>query len=345
MTGPVLEPLLNHTATCRVDGHVTDTSVTDGAFVRRSDVNTLNQGARASLTGQCRVRGCSGPNCVTFFTQDRNIGWVPLSYYDPNGTPPAANFMLTFTPPAAKQSIDSSIPGTTNGPVGRCVDTEGTWRFRFWVISTATSCNIQPTTHPKTELEVNTMTCRPEWWVDPIDVVNHHPPDGPITISVPLGYEQALIPLQAATQAWESRLARTIQVVPNYTCPLDDGRCVRVDQTYTGDGCAELVPGYWDSSTGEWISPPTINLTATWRNAHPDHLKHRFSHELGHYLGLWEREHSSCSCEDTAMGTALSYCDDPNPPTGSCTLLPSASDASALQQSTYGKGNRRICGW
>ena len=131
VTGPTLLPLLNHLGVCTLDNQPATAFLSDGAWVKTTMSSLLAQGGQSSLTGQCATRGCSGPTCVTFFTNPRNIANIWLSYYDPNGNPPAANFPLTFSgSPASRQNIDSRIAGTTKGPMGRNVPTEGLWRFR-----------------------------------------------------------------------------------------------------------------------------------------------------------------------------------------------------------------------
>jgi hypothetical protein len=66
-------------------------------------------------------------------------------------------------------------------------------------------------------------------------------------------------------------------------------------------------------------------------------------HELGHYFGLWNRSDSSCTEDKTIMGSSGCYATQaPAPGTA---LGPTASDASALTNSTYGNQVRNICGW
>jgi hypothetical protein len=75
-------------------------------------------------------------------------------------------------------------------------------------------------------------------------------------------------------------------------------------------------------------------------------LQSDLAHELGHYFGLENREHSSCTCGNTVMGPSLgSTCNDPNPPPGNCTVDPTDSDQRTLKGATYGNNNRKICGW
>lgn len=191
VTGPTLTPLMNHTGTCTYDNVVIPSVVADDTFVKKTTAGTLRQGAAASLTGECIRRGCSGSHCDTYPSVFRIITEVPLSYYDPNGNPPAANFLLDFLgSPANQQSIDSRIAGTTSGPVSRSPSIEGTWSFRYWVDSLATPCDIQPTVNPEKQMAVNVWACKPEWWIENQNNIRM-PETGEITINVPLGMDLA----------------------------------------------------------------------------------------------------------------------------------------------------------
>lgn len=44
VTGPVLQPLMNHVGTCRTDGLLENSTVTEGAFVKQS--TTINKARR-----------------------------------------------------------------------------------------------------------------------------------------------------------------------------------------------------------------------------------------------------------------------------------------------------------
>jgi hypothetical protein len=68
VTGPSLEPLFHHMATCSTDGVTSsDTVMADGSFMKTG--STGLQGAQASLTGTCTLRYCKGPQCVVLTTQ------------------------------------------------------------------------------------------------------------------------------------------------------------------------------------------------------------------------------------------------------------------------------------
>ena len=345
VTGPTVTPLLDYTGICTKDDSPTLGRLSDGSWVRKSGSATLYQGAQAVLTGQCLVRGCSGPNCVTFFTQDRifNYPAVYLSYYDPNLNPPGANFPLSWqgTPPSPRQSIDSSVANTTNGPVGRYPNIEGLWTFRFWALTTQTNCNIQPTVHPEKTLAINVEICKPEWNIDGTPKRDLHPPPGPITIVVPSSMSGILMPLADAVGDWEAKTGTTIHIAFNGDCLPTDGRCVVLDQTYSGVGCLDTGGATYNQS-GEYTSPTSTNLMSNWAQAAPSNLRSDLAHELGHFFGLGDRDDSSCSCGATIMGPAPSQtCNDPNPYPSGCALGPTASDQRTLPRSS----NREVCGW
>jgi hypothetical protein len=231
VTGPELTPLLDFPQACSMDGQPADGQIADGTFVR--SWTALRQGARASLTGQCIVRYTQDSNCVTAYIQNRDINDVFLLFFDPTGDTPGINYPMTFMgKPPSKQTIDSDIPGTTNGPIGRTVVEEGTWQFRYWVLSGATQCQILRTAHPEKHVEVNVTECKPEWYVE--NGVNFHaPPAGDIRIVLPAsGWELAVGPLQAAADEWSLRLGRKIVLDQVGACEAEG---------VSGILCVELV--------------------------------------------------------------------------------------------------------
>jgi hypothetical protein len=343
--GPYITPYLDSTQVCAIDDQVgTIGRLSNGAWVRQSTSNTLKQGAGVTVTGQCAVRGCSGSNCVTYFTQTRDLNTVPLSYYDPNLNPPG-NFPLTWygTTPPSRQSIDSDASGTTNGPLGRKPNIEGLWTFRYWALTTTTNCFIQPTTSPETTIDINVEVCKPEWNIYGSPTKLAHPPPGsPITIVVPGGMSDIIPALTSAAGYWEGRTGATIHVALNGDCLPNDGLCIFVDETYTGTGC-EGTGGSSHDAAGQYTSPTTLNMRSNWRQSHQTNLTSDLSHELGHFFGLGDREHSSCSCASTIMSPVPAgwVCNDPNPYPSNCATGPTLSDGRVLPRSS----NREVCGW
>lgn len=143
VTGPVLEQLLDSVSACSVDGVATDSTITDGTFVW-TDYNSIWQGAKASLTGRCVVQYMFQGKCFQPRPpSDRNIYFVVLDQELPSGTVSRFQlFNMNGVTQVYKQSIDSSVDGTTNGPFVRGTSLEGTHKFTAHVVSTATTCNI-----------------------------------------------------------------------------------------------------------------------------------------------------------------------------------------------------------
>jgi hypothetical protein len=345
VTGPTVTPLLDYTGVCTLDGAPTLGRLSDDSWVQMSTSNTLAQGAQAVLTGRCLQRGCSGTNCVTFTDLPRNINVVPLSYYDPNMNPPPTNYLLAFKAGVtSRQSIDSTDSVTTSGPIGRKPNIEGLWTYRFWAVSTATACSIQPTVHPEETLTINVDVCKPEWYVD--GGVNIHPGPGAITIAVPSDMGDILIPLASAVGDWEVKTGRSIHIDFGGSCAVSppDPLCVRLDDSYAGPAgtCAVTGGGSYNALTGEWTSSPLINFRAAWTTTDPSVLQKDLAHELGHYFGLGNRFHSSCSCTDTVMTASYgSVCNSTAAPPAGCTLGPTTKDQRLLTNAS----NREVCGW
>jgi hypothetical protein len=287
---------------------------------------------------------------VTFGTYDRNISFVTLRYEPPSPYFPT-NYLLTNQGAGGtvyRQTIDTSIAGSTNGPVIRTANVEGSYGFKFWVVTTSTQCNIQPTTHPEQARRVNVMACKPEWWLE--GGKNVHPPSGDITINIPAGFEDLVGPAKAAAASWSAALGRKVDVVSNQPC--SGGRCVTVNENYVNppppqpQGCADFAGGNYNTSTGEWASTGTIRLMPAWRTAHPNRNQRSIAHELGHYFGLWNRTQSPCAYPNTVMSAPPGPgCYDSSAPPQDSALGPTSSDAAALKESTYGNQNRKLCGW
>jgi hypothetical protein len=247
-----------------------------------------------------------------------------------------------------KQSIDSRVPDSTNGPFSRTPLIEGLWTYRYYVSSTATTCNIQPTTHPEQTRKMNVMSCKPEWYVE--QGRNYHAPSGTVTINLAEGLDDLLGPAKAAASSWAAALGRSVNVVVNEECK--SGLCVNVTDDFVMEPgpeegpCGEFVGGTYNVSTGEWMAPANIRLNADWTVAHPARNQRHIAHELGHYFGLWNRITSGCAYTNSVMAQSIPpLCYSSNAPPQDAALGPTATDVAALKDSTYGNQNRKICGW
>ncbi len=256
------------------------------------------------------------------------------------------NYLLSWLGnPSNKQSLDTTIANSTNGPIMRYPDVPGKWTYRYWVLTTATACNIQPTTFPEQTIPINVESCKPEWWID--HGQNAHPPQGTgdITIVLPSDMGDIIPTLTDAKVDWENGTGRVIHVLLGGTCDnIPAGYCIRLDDGYSGGGCAG-TSGEVNLSTGQWVSP-TILIKDGWQTSNPSVLRHNLAHEIGHYFGLDDRLNSSCGCTDTTMGTAYGepgVCNSPDAPPQGCTLGPTASDLRIVAAGP--NGNRQVCGW
>jgi hypothetical protein len=213
---------------------------------------------------------------------------------------------------------------------------------------------ILPTTHPEQTLKANVMACKPEWTLSGPDVspkVNLHPPQGQITINVPEGFESLLNAVENAALLWQNALGVSITVVQNEPCPPTGGRCITFTDDHPlddEDSCAsQAVVGSehtYNPVNGEWTGVVNIRLRSDWEETEPNRQKRRISHELGHFFGLGNREHSSCGFNSSVMKTVPGMdCHDEVPP--NTVLGPSQSDIDALKKSTYSNQNRVVCGW
>jgi hypothetical protein len=346
VTGPTVIPIVHHLGVCRVDNVPVSSLFSDGAFVLPTPNPVIAHGGQASLTGSCNTRGCAGPSgpCQTLFSTPRNIQSIWLSCYKPDGTT-CGNVPMSFIgQPPNGQTMDSQIPGTTTGPIAQIINMEGLWRFRDWVVSSSTPCNIQPLTHPEVILNVNAMYCKPEWFTG--GGINYHaPPTGDIVIRVPSIMKNAFGPAEQAAASWSTTLNRNVSVVLNDTpCPAGNPLCVGMNDDHgtlpnDPEGCASLGTASY-TPTGVWTGTTTVRLSPNWTSGHPQRVQRTIAHELGHYFGLWNR---TCFFTDTVMGPW--DCDNPAPPPADAPLGPTASDGTAASSSTYGNGVRQICGY
>jgi hypothetical protein len=357
---PVVENVIESaTANCEVDEVATlnRTMPPDTFMLSNMDIT---QGAAAEVWGQCIPRGMSGPNCITQPTQDRNFTSIYLGYIKPNGASAPTQFPLRNYDSGTvvyRQTMDSRISSTTNGPRPLSpgsppLENLGVWFFTAEAITTATNCNIAPTVHPKPLHPITVVACKPAWFLTPPGAtrLNIRPQQqfSQVKIAVPLGFEELLGAAQLAADDWKARGFDT-NVVPNSTCAPSDPLCVTFE-TFTGTSCAEIVTPF-SPGTGVHAGSSVIRLRSNYATTHPDRMRKRIAHELGHYFGLGNMSHSTCTCANTIMSAAASSslpfpdsCGDPATPPP-CALGPTAEDALKLTRSTFRNQERKICGF
>jgi hypothetical protein len=356
VTNPAqLIPLLDSTGECSVDGIPSSTAVVDGSWVKADAINLL-QGAIASTTGACIVKYKKGPACYSPGTYPRYL----MSVWTGNTQRGAGNLPLrNESPPAGphpSQQLDTTVLGSTNGPFLESASIQGSHTFRWFVETLYTVCNIELRIHPVETITFNALDCKPNWWIEQNPdgtfvpgSFNYQAPPGMITIAVPPGFDPADQPARDAAAAWGKALGRTITVASNSTCsPSLGGLCVGMKEdhgTLPGDpaGCASLGTSSPDPSTGAWTGTMYVRFSPGWKSAHPTRIQWTIAHELGHYFGLFNQEHSSCNAENTVMSAGS--CNSPDAVPSGVALGPTGGDAATLNNSTYGDKNRLVCGW
>jgi hypothetical protein len=184
----------------------------------------------------------------------------------------------------------------------------------------------------------------------------HAPASGDIVIAIPLNFPGASTAepiLQQIASDWSAATLRNISVQTDTTCALGDALCVELDDDHgtnpNDQGCASLgppEPGYsYNPSTGVFQGRARIRLEPNWSTSgvHADRLRKVMAHELGHYFGLYNLDHSSCTASNSIMkGTIDGGCYSPNAPDG--VLGPTSSDSNMLL-AVYDTQPRAICGW
>jgi len=198
---PTLDVYLLSTASCSVDGVPAEEGLENGTSVRSGSTTNISHGGRSSVVGQyCMFRGCSGPNCVTYEPENRNVSTISRKQYAPGGGLPTSIPLRNENTPPYLQIIDSDN-AMTNGPVIWGADAQGTYTYKTNVITTATRCNITPTTHPEQSRSVNVMACKPEWFWDPNNSMYVRGPLENVKLNVPLGMEDVLEEALAAANS------------------------------------------------------------------------------------------------------------------------------------------------
>jgi hypothetical protein len=231
---------------------------------------------------------------------------------------------------------------------------EGSYLFESNTPFQTTSCGFSPTER-EASFTANVLECKPEWYVNAGDTMNYHAPTGDITIAVPSGLSSSAVvaAINAAKADWEAALNRTINVNLNTLCTSTDERCIELRDDYgtlSGDNalwCGEFR-GTVPDANGAWYDGNSVirfrSSSLNAQNTHPDYLRRTMAHELGHYFGLYDRNHASC--DNTMSVMALGGgCGNSSAPASGYKLGPTASDISPLAISTYGNQIRAICGW
>ena len=89
--------------------------------------------------------------------------------------------------------------------------------------------------------------------------------------------------------------------------------------------------------------PWELKLKSNWRdaltNGHTTRLERTVGHELGHAAGL---AHSDCTDDESIMAETPILCDAS---ASGMTIEPLEPDVRPTVSSTYGDGNRKLCGF
>jgi hypothetical protein len=341
---PTLDVMLLSVQPCKFSGTDTDEGLEDGANVRAAQDN-ISHGARSSVVGQyCVPRGCASGSCINLTPQNRNLTNLNLRILPPGGG--YVNFLLkNLNTPPYLQLIDTDS-GLTNGPRIWDANTEGEYVFNTNAVTTGTSCNIQPTTHPITAKSVNVMVCQPSWLYH--EGTFYRGPLENVKLNVPLGMDEALIP--AGNAAATVAAAMGVSVDVTYNQPCSGGACMNLtEDPAVGEDCAAFIAAA--SPTGVHTAPSNIAFqpptsSTNWRTTHPTRLQQLIAHELMHYFGLGNRGHATCSHANTLMkgGWEPSCYSSAAPPTGSA-VGPTWSDSASARTGSYGPQNQKYCGW
>jgi hypothetical protein len=319
-----------------------------GSFVRLLNDQGQQQFYRVHLwvktEGQCQGLYWVYPKCST-------LGFPPQKRYIGASTINANQSYIGPIQPinfGGIQEIDTrpqSQTGTTSTGLN-WLAYDGTVQFTSNTVIDKTACNLPPGDVQANPFTVHALACKPEWAMSEFFPVNFYVPPGDITIALPSGFSDALNEAQAAAFDWSLALNRTINVVENATCAVDDPRCVYFtndQEDGPNDNCASFQGGSYNSDTGAWTHSGHIRLQPKWNGGHTDNLRKTIAHELGHYFGLANRIGSTCTASNTIMQGALCY--SATAPAQGTALGPTPDDSSPLNNSTYGNKVRSICGW
>jgi hypothetical protein len=327
-----------------IDGCV----VSSGGFIRDGTQYKLH--INAGVNGSCQARVWNPSTSTCQNNGAAQTRWIRNSVLNAGSS---SIGLVTPLSADAYQSYNTDPPtNTSHSGQGWSTSILGTQLFGSDTIAHPTSCNF--VTPVSRDLTMHVLDCKPEWFLGgtpPNPTVNFHgPSSGEIKIAIPSSaFEAARVPAEQAAADWATALGRTVTVQAGYTtCTSTDPLCIQLkdDQGTQPDdpeGCASLGTATYDPSTGVWQGSTSVRFEPNWTGGHPDNLRHTIAHELGHYFGLFNRLHASCSATNTIMHYVDCYASQP-PPTGT-SLGPTPSDVSPILNSTYGNQIRNSCGW
>lgn len=311
---------------------------------------TFDVHTRAMTAGKCTLRFNSGwpPSCTAEGEQLRTVNKVKVTVAPPGLIPTTfSRFSLNEQGGTVfRQLLDTSVPGTTSGPLHRTANYVGRYVYDFQSVVNMTSCDIAP---PNSEIKtrhLNVAECRTRFGYFNGKVI--HLPAQSVSVYLPpsLAGDWAQ-PLQDAVDSWNDRLAGTAYphlTVVNVDCG-SGGDCVEIKEgPPTGQTCAATQPGTPDS-TGTIQERSWVKLPAGRTGAN---AQRSFAHEFGHLLGLYEFE-AACSLAQGIMAPRTIDSGGCEQLPEDAALGPTESDGAAARSvyDTHAADDhpRRVCGF
>jgi hypothetical protein len=324
--------------------------VTDGGYV---PLNTSIQvDVAASESGYC-----SHFEWGIFWNNiQRNLNYVVWSQVSP------AQSFLSFAASLGFQSIDTTqYPNLAGGsgpqniaynwPNGSGV---GSYQLQFVTRALATECNIPTDSTPITRT-LNVVECKPNWYTDPSNNIEHLVPTAPPNqINVFLdpaifGADGTTVPaaLDAAITSWNNALTASGVSMVRVTSPCPTGpACITVQSTDLGQSICGKSPLAQTDSNGGYTGNNLYlqlnsNASGPWSTWSGASLQRTFAHELGHRLGLKD---DSAICDISAVSAVME-------PNFSCGIIdypstsPTATDTLPINNTVYGGQTRSTCGF
>lgn len=147
-------------------------------------------------------------------------------------------------------------------------------------------------------------------------------------------------PAVLAANSWNSILDGVGPEFQVTDIPCGSGPdCIWMEETTDSiDGCAALVGGTPNYSTGEMVASSTMKLPAsTWDDASAARLQRTVAHELGHALGM---NHNTCT-GNQSVESIVSSCTNAS----GMSIEPTLQDALQTTTSPYGNGQEKVCGF